>query len=124
MWEDFALKGHGLSGGEEIFQESPWPLEPEGWGWAGKLHPSAAKAEAILGISIGTAQAVPFQSRCSSRFRIQMRLPWLKAADSRQQTVFLPMLRIGQIADKLDSAIPAKGPGLKPNSIKGLYSGG
>ena len=48
MWEDFALKGHGLSRVEEIFQENPWPLRASGTGWAGKRHPSAAKAEAAF----------------------------------------------------------------------------
>ena len=44
-------------------------------GLSPQKHPSAAKAEVVFDISIGTAEAVPFQSGCCSRFQIQMRLP-------------------------------------------------
>ena len=41
---------------------------------------NAAKSEAVFDVSIGTAKAVPVQSRCCSRFQIQMRLPWMEEA--------------------------------------------
>ena len=76
MWAEFALEGLGFSRAVESCQGNAWPLGPDGWGRA-ENHPSAAKAEAVFALSIGTAKAVPFQSRGCSRFQIQMRLPCL-----------------------------------------------